>query len=124
MVQVKLANHTACTEECIIDKTACNVYETFSADECLCVCDFDTVPDPNPCVSPFQWEQTMCGCRCSIQPHTCGEKKDYNGKLCGCFCKLEYQQKCAESMKVLDEESCECFAPTQQLADNVGGNMS
>lgn len=106
---LKIANHTACQEVCAVNATACSKYETFHPDECLCYCNYDHEPEPSPCHSPFQWDETMCDCVCTIDPSTCDENKEFNGNQCVCFCKVEYQEKCAKSMKVLDPQTCECL---------------
>ena len=110
--EITVLNHTSCYEKCAIDATSCSPYQIFSPDDCLCNCKYNVKPEPDPCIQPFHWEESMCNCVCSNEvSRVCEKEKEFSDEYCGCFCKLEYVLKCAKDKRVIDEDTCECIAP-------------
>ena len=101
-------NHTECIETCSLDKSSCSAYQKFIKDECVCVCQYENTPNPNPCTSPFYWDKSMCDCICSIDTKVCEKRKEFNKEECDCVCKQKFHVRCAKRQKVVDEETCEC----------------
>lgn len=117
---MKVQNHTSCAEVCLLDQSECSPYQKFSKDECVCMCQYDKTPDPNPCLSPFRWDKSMCDCICSLDSMVCPKRQEFNKNDCGCVCKQKFHVRCAKRQMVVDEETCGCIEPTVITGKSTG----